>query len=64
MQINKHIQNLRMARGLTQRDLADMLGVSVQAVSKWENSKCCPDIQLLPSIAKIFNGTVDRLLGD
>ena len=63
MQINKQITKHRRSKGLTQRALADRLGVTVQAVSKWETSKCCPDIQLLPELAKIFDITVDELLG-
>ena len=61
--IGKNIRRLRIAHGLTQRGLAHHLKVSVQAVSKWETSKCCPDIQLLPELAKIFDITVDELLG-
>lgn len=63
MQINKQITKYRRSKGLTQRALADRLGVTVQAVSKWETYKCCPDIQLLPELAKIFEITVDELLG-
>ena len=48
---------------MTQKDLADKLTVTVQAVSKWENSRCYPDIQLLPRIAKILDVTLDELLG-
>lgn len=63
MQINKQITKYRRSKGLTQKALADRLGVTVQAVSKWETYKCCPDIQLLPELAKIFEITVDELLG-
>ena len=63
MLINKQITKHRRSKGLTQRALADILGVTVQAVSKWETSKCCPDIQLLPELAKIFDITVVELLG-
>ena len=62
MQINKQIAKLRKAKGLTQKDLAERLSVTVQAVSKWENSRCYPDIQLLPHIAKILDVTVEELL--
>ena len=48
---------------MTQKDLADKLTVTVQAVSKWENFRCYPDIQLLPRIAKILDVTLDELLG-
>ena len=63
LQINKQILRLRTARGITQKELAGKLGVTVQAVSRWETAKCCPDIQLLPDIAKIFAVSVDELLG-
>ena len=47
---------------MTQEDLAVKLGVSAQAVSKWENDQTCPDISLLPKLAKILGVTVDELL--
>ena len=56
------IGQLRRAKGLTQEDLAEKLGVSAQAVSKWENDISCPDIQLLPKLAKFLDTSVDRLL--
>lgn len=61
--MGKHIAALRRAKGLTQDELAERLGVSPQAVSKWENDLSCPDIMLLPRLAKIFGVTVDELLG-
>ena len=61
--INLRIYDLRKAKQMSQRDLADKLGVSVQTVSKWENHVCMPDITLLPDIAKFFWVTVDELLG-
>ena len=56
------IAALRKERGLTQEELAEKLGVSSQAVSKWENDLSCPDIMLLPALAKIFDTTTDELL--
>jgi transcriptional regulator with XRE-family HTH domain len=53
---------MRKERGATQEDLAHSVGVSVPAVSKWESSQAYPDISLLPSIARYFNTTIDRLL--
>lgn len=53
---------LRKAKGMTQEDLAEKLGVSSQAVSKWENDISCPDIQLLPQLAATLDTTVDSLL--
>ena len=61
--INLRIYDLRKTRQLSQRDLADELGVSVQTVSKWENHVCMPDITMLPDIAKFFQVSVDEVLG-
>ena len=52
----------RKEKGLKQDELAEMLGVSPQAVSKWENDQTCPDISLLPQLSKILGVTVDELL--
>lgn len=60
--IGKRIATLRKDKGLKQEDLAQMLGVSGQAVSKWENDLTCPDISLLPQLAKILGVTTDELL--
>jgi transcriptional regulator with XRE-family HTH domain len=60
--LGTRIAALRKEKGLTQEELAEKLGVSSQAVSKWENDLSCPDIMLLPSLAKIFDTTVDELL--
>ena len=60
--IGKRIAGLRKDKGLKQEDLAQMLGVSGQAVSKWENDQTCPDISLLPQLAKVLGVTVDELL--
>ena len=62
MTIGKRIAALRREKGLKQDDLAQMLEVSAQAVSKWENDQTCPDISLLPRLAKIFGVSVDELL--
>ena len=63
MQINEQIALFRKRAGLTQEALAKALGVTNQAVSKWESAQCCPDIQLLPPMAKLFGVSVDTLLG-
>ena len=60
--IGSRIAALRKSKGLKQEELAEMLGVSGQAVSKWENDQNCPDISLLPQLAKILGVTVDELL--
>lgn len=62
MSIGKRIAALRREKGLKQDELAGMLSVSPQAVSKWENDQTCPDISLLPELSKILGVTVDELL--
>ena len=59
--IGKKIAFYRKARGITQEELSEKLGVSPQAVSKWENDIACPDIQLLAPLAKILEVTTDEL---
>lgn len=60
--LGKKISENRKARSWTQEELAEKLGVSPQAVSKWENDVSCPDIMLLPVIARLYGCTVDELL--
>ena len=62
MTIGKRIAALRREKNLKQDDLAQMLEVSPQAVSKWENDQTCPDISLLPDLARILGVSVDELL--
>jgi len=62
MTLGKRIAVLRREKGLKQDDLAQMLEVSAQAVSKWENDQSCPDISLLPKLAKVLGVSVDELL--
>lgn len=61
MEIGKQIKTLRLAKGVTQEELAEYLGVSFQAVSKWETEMSTPDIALLPNIAIFFGITIDEL---
>lgn len=60
--LGSRIAEARKQKGYTQEEFSDMLGVSPQAVSKWENDLSCPDIMLLPKIAQIFEITTDELL--
>lgn len=64
MTIGERIQKMRKDCGLTQEALADALGVTPQAVSKWENDVSCPDITLLPKLAKTLGVTTDAILSD
>ncbi len=61
MEIGNQIKALRTQRGITQEDLAVQLGVSAQAVSKWERNAATPDIQLLPALSAYFGVTIDEL---
>lgn len=60
--IGVRILNLRKHSNMTQMELSEMLGVSHQAVSKWENGECLPDIEVLLRLAKIFNLSVEGIL--
>ena len=57
------ITRRRKENGLTQEALANRLGVTNQAVSKWEGDVCCPDIQLLPALADALGLSLDALFG-
>lgn len=60
--IGKNIADLRKTRGIKQDEVARFVGVSAQAVSKWENGGV-PDTELLPKIAEFFNVSIDELFG-
>ena len=62
MTLGRKIQKLRKDQGWTQEDLAERLGVSSQAVSKWETDMSSPDISILRDLAKTLRVTVDYLL--
>lgn len=61
--LGKRIVFHRKRLGLTQDALAERMGVTAQAVSKWENDQSCPDIGVLPKLAEIFGISTDELLG-
>ncbi len=61
--LGSKIAELRKKKGFTQEEFAEKLGVTAQAVSKWENDVSCPDIMLLPKIAEIFSVSIDELMG-
>ena len=64
MSIGERIALLRTQQKLSQGQLAEALDVSRQAISKWENDLSCPDITLLPQLARLFGVTIDELLGN
>lgn len=64
MTIGKRIAEYRRKQNLTQEEVAAPLGVSAQAVSKWENDLACPDIQLLVPLAALLKVPVESLLTD
>ena len=61
--IGENLKKQRKLRELTQEQLADILGVSFQSISKWERGEGYPDIELLPTIAEYFGITTDELMG-
>lgn len=63
LRISENIKNLRKDKNISQETFAEILGVTCQSVSRWENEICYPDIELIPIIADYFNVSVDYLLG-
>ncbi|MDO9629409.1 MAG: helix-turn-helix domain-containing protein [Acholeplasmataceae bacterium] len=62
--IGRKISELRRKKNMTQLELADLLGISYQAVSNWERGDSMPDISKLSELSKIFEITIDELLGN
>ena len=62
MTLGEKIAEKRRVRGMTQEEVTEKLGVTSQAVSKWENKVSLPDITLLPAIADLFETTIDALM--
>ena len=62
LKIGRYIQHLRKAAGMTQKELAEKLNLSFQAVSKWENGDTLPDTGILLDLCDILNTTADKLL--
>jgi orotate phosphoribosyltransferase len=61
--IGDKIKLLRKLKGITQEELSDVLHISYQAISKWENGMASPDISTIPAIANYFGVTIDELFG-
>ena len=64
MNIGPNIRTLRTRAGMTQEQLAGQLGVTYQAVSRWETGANTPDISLLPALATVFDVSIDALFND
>lgn len=64
MTTSEKLQKIRRREGLTQEQFAEKIGVSRQALSKWESGDALPDAVNLMSISRIFNVSIDRLLND
>ena len=63
MTLNENIRQLRLARNLSQVDLANALGVTKQSVSNWENNNIQPSIDMLIRLATVFSVSTDYILG-
>lgn len=62
IRIGEYILKYRKKRGLTQGEFGKLLGVSTQAVSKWERELCYPDIFLLPDISDLIGVSIDEMM--
>lgn len=62
MEIGNNLKNLRVKKNMTQKDLAEALNVSYQAVSRWENNEVEPDISTLSKLSEIFGVSVDQII--
>lgn len=63
IRIGENLRKLRIKNELTQEKLAEVFGVSPQAISRWENNTTYPDVTMLPSIANYYNVSIDELIG-
>lgn len=63
VKLGEKIKELRLRDGRTQDALASALGVTAQAVSRWEKAICCPDMEMIPSLANYFGVSIDELFG-
>ena len=64
LMIGNNRRRYRSNVSLSQSQLAEVLRVSPQAISKWERGLCCPDISLLPLLASLFSKSIDELFSD
>lgn len=61
--IGENLKRLRREKNVTQEELAELLDVSAQSVSRWEKGVCYPDVELLPTLSEFFGVTMENLLG-
>lgn len=61
--IGENLRRLRQKKGVTQEQFAEVMGVSPQAVSRWENDSACPDITMMPGIAMYYETSIDDIVG-
>lgn len=61
--MGSRIVDFRKQKGYTQEQLAEQMGISPQAVSKWENDQSCPDVGIIPQLAEVLGVTLDQLFG-
>ena len=61
--LSENLKKYRLLKNLTQEDVAEYLGITSQSVSKWERGESYPDITFLPTLANIFETSVDLLIG-
>lgn len=64
MQLSNKIERLRKRKGWSQEELANQIGVSRQAVFKWESGMNTPDLEKIKKLVKLFNVSYDFLLND
>lgn len=62
LKIGENIKRLRRNKGITQEQLAEFMGVSCVAVSKWENSNTYPDVSAIIPLARVFGVSIDELM--
>ncbi|MES9664330.1 transcriptional regulator [Bacillus cereus] len=62
MSLGQQLKKLRESKGFSQEDVAKKIGITRQAVYKWENDKSCPDIENLILLSEMYNVTLDELI--
>lgn len=63
LKLAENLRKLRLEKGLTQEQLSEKMGVSYQAVSRWETGSTYPDIEMLPALADLFEVSLEKLMG-